>query len=229
MNSFVRLDIGMTWPGLERIPQGCHVWHNQTVCPSILSYFVWDGESSALPLWRHPPYLACIMFTLSLQVPPREFIPLNQNKLPMKPDESVNPLFPPPYSHSILFRSVLRIWRESRCVFHISSPFFFFSKWGISSSTHSVCFFLASCCFPVVTPYFESWVMLLAKLAGVWGWCADSRSVESSGIILGRLVGQRLNFKNKVAIKVAYKNIRKHFRSGIIADLHYLSIQKVLD
>lgn len=210
MSSFVRLEMGMTWPSLEGIPQGCHVWHN----PSILSYFVWDGESSALPLWRHQPYLACIMFTLSLQVPPREFvIPLNQNKLPMKPDESVNPLFPPLYSHSILFHSVLRIWRESRCVFHISSPFFFFFKVG-HFFQHPLCLlFLASCCFPVVTPYFESWVVLLAKLAGVWGWCADSRGVESSGIILGRLVGQRLNFKNKVAIKVAYKNTRKLFSS----------------
>lgn len=51
---------------------------------------------------------------------------------------------------------------------------------------HPLCLlFLASCCFPVVMPYFESWVVLLSKLEGVWGWCADSRSVESSGIILG--------------------------------------------
>lgn len=45
---------------------------------------------------------------------------------------------------------------------------------------------------------------------------------------LGRLVGKRLNFKKKVARKVAYKNIRKHFGSCIIVQLHYLSIQKVL-
>lgn len=182
----------------------------QTTHLFILSYFVWDGESSSLPLWRHQPYLACIMFTPSPLLPPREFvIPLNQNKLPMKPDESVNPLFPPPYSHSMLFHSVLRIWREFRCVFPISSPFFvFFFQVGHFFLRPLCLLFLASCCFPVVTPYFESWVVVLAKLAGVWGWCADSRRVESSGIILKRLVAQGLNFANKVPQKV-------HFRNGV--------------
>lgn len=113
---------GIAWLGRDSSRMSCLT----TTHLFILTYFVCDGESSSLPLWRHQPYLACIMFTLSPQLPPREFaIPLNQNKLPMKPDESVNPLFPPPYSHSILFHSVLRIWRESRCVFLFSFLLFF--------------------------------------------------------------------------------------------------------
>lgn len=194
---------GIAWLGRDSSRMSCLT----TTHLFILSYFVCDGESSSLPLWRHQPYLACIMFTLSPQLPPREFaIPLNQNKLPMKPDESVNPLFPPPYSHSILFHLVLRIWRESLCVFLFS--FLLFFQVG-HFFQHPLCLlFLASHCFPVVTPYFESWVVVLVKLAGIWGWCADSRRVESSGIILKRLVAQGLNFENKVAVKVAHKNIR---------------------
>lgn len=220
MNSVVRLEIGLTWPGLEGIPQGCHVWHNQTAYPCILSYFVWDGESSSLPLWRHQPYLACIMFAPSPQVSPREFvIPLNQNKLPMKPDESVNPLFPPPYSHSILFHSVLRIWRESLCVFHIFSPFFFFQSGAFLPAPTLFALFsilLLSGCHALF------WVMSrvvseVRRSLRMMCWQQKSWIIWNH---LGRLVGKGLHFKNKVARKVAYKHLRKHFRSCIIVQLH---------
>ncbi len=97
---------GIAWLGRDSSRMSCLA----TTHLFILTYFVCDGESSSLPLWRHQPYLACIMFTLSPQLPPREFaIPLNQNKLPMKPEWISQPplpssLFPfHPFSLSITY------------------------------------------------------------------------------------------------------------------------------
>ncbi len=190
---------------LEGIPQGCHVWQLRISSFCATLFAMENPAPFRFDVICHIWPILCSLSLLSF--PPREFaIPLNQNKLPMKPDESVNPLFPPPYSHPILFHSVLRISRESRSIFLFS--FLLFFQVG-HFFQHPLCLlFLASQCFPVVTPYFESCVVVLVKLAGAWGWCADSRRVKSSGIILKRLVAQGLNFKNKVAVKVAHKYIR---------------------
>ncbi len=192
---------------LEGIPQGCHVWQLRisSFCATLFAM-----ENPAPFRFDVICHIWPVLCSLSLlRFPPREFaIPLNQNKLPMKPDESVNPLFPPPYSHPIpSFFTQYYVFQGSLEA-SFSSRFFFFFQVGYFFQ-HPLCLlFLASQCFPVVTPYFESCVVVLVKLAGAWGWCADSRRVKSSGIILKRLVAQGLNFKNKVAVKVAHKYIR---------------------
>ncbi len=84
---------------LEGIPQECHVWQLRISSFCATLFAMENPAPFRFDVICHIWPILCSLSLLSF--PPREFaIPLNQNKLPMKPDESVNPLFPPPYSPS---------------------------------------------------------------------------------------------------------------------------------
>lgn len=156
----------MTQPDLVGIPQGCHVWH---MFAFILSYLIRNGESSFLRLWRHQPYLACIMFTLSLLKFPLESLLFHWTKINClwnRMNQSTPSFLLPIPIPSFILLSITYLKGVLMRLSYLFSVLLFFQL-GHFSFQHPLCLlFLASCCFPVVTPYFESWVVVLAKLAG---------------------------------------------------------------